>query len=127
MGDRRNVYVAENDEHGVYLYTHWDGWQLPHIVAQALDRGRDRWDDAQYLARIIFCQMLDGDTDSSTGYGITARLWDHSSDPTIIVDCGRHHIRFSSAGDEKVIDATTLTFPFADFIDAYLEDDSEQT
>lgn len=39
-------------------------------LAKALDRGRDRWTDSEYLTRIIFCDMVRDDMDSTTGYGI---------------------------------------------------------
>lgn len=76
MGDRANIYVHEGDEPGVYLYTHWSGYDLPEVARLALVRGQSRWDDPQYLARIVFCQMISGDTDGTTGYGISAAVGD---------------------------------------------------
>lgn len=79
MGDRGNVYVhdqygpkLENGERaGVYLYSHWTGSDLPRVVAKALDRGRDRWDDTTYLTRIIFSEITRGeDPNATTGFGI---------------------------------------------------------
>jgi len=53
MGDRANVRIK--DSGGTFhLYTHWSGTELPETVRQALLRGKDRWDDEQYLSRIIF-------------------------------------------------------------------------
>jgi len=54
MGDRANVYIREDNDHGVYLYTHWGGYELPEVVRRALARGESRWSDAPYLARIVF-------------------------------------------------------------------------
>ncbi len=85
MGDRANVYVHDGDEPGVYLYTHWAGTELPMTVRTALHRGDSRWTDAPYLARIIFCQMIDG-TEGLTGYGISAAVGD-GDDRIVDVDC----------------------------------------
>lgn len=70
MGDRANVIVVDGGEQ-VCLYTHWAGSELPQTLQEALIRGRERWDDAQYLARIIFCEMVRGCEMRLTGYGIS--------------------------------------------------------
>lgn len=75
MGDRANVKVVERDS-TVFLYTHWSGSALPGTVQAALKRGERRWNDGQYLARIIFCEMMDGREDELTGYGITSVAYD---------------------------------------------------
>lgn len=87
MGDRGNVHVKGQDvgEPGVYLYTHWYGSELPNTVAHALDRGRDRWTDGSYLARIIFCEMVKGVESQTDGYGIACFEVDENH-PTIEVD-----------------------------------------
>ena len=66
MGDRAQVLI---EDEGVYLYTHWTATELPNIVKTAL-RKRWRWDDPEYLARIIFCEMVKSDLMDETGYGI---------------------------------------------------------
>lgn len=78
MGDRNNVHVVEphSGGPGVYLYTHWEGSMLPGTVARALDRGRDRWTDTAYLTRIIFCEMVKGSEEGTTGYGISTTIQD---------------------------------------------------
>ena len=77
MGDRANVLVRQdNEDNGVWLYTHWDGTELPRTLRNALIRGRERWDDAQYLTRIIFSEMVAGHEMALTGYGISSRVGD---------------------------------------------------
>ena len=81
MGDRANVKIDYGHSHGkesppVYFYTHWDGTDLPKIVRNALIRGQSRWDDSQYLPRIIFCEMVKDDLLANTGYGISTYLGD---------------------------------------------------
>lgn len=71
MGDRANIEVREGDE-SVYLYTHWRGSDAPQTLQKALRRGKDRWTDNGYLARIIFCDLVSGYEDELTGFGIYA-------------------------------------------------------
>ncbi len=84
MGDRANVYIKEDQEHGVYLYTHWGGSELPEMTRTALNR-HQRWDDSAYLARIIFCEMIKGREAEETGFGISTRMPDNEH-PIIVVD-----------------------------------------
>lgn len=74
MGNRADIYVHEGDAPGVYLYTHWEGDAVPHVVQRALisREGRNRWNDAPYLARIIFEQLIRGYERQETGFGISA-------------------------------------------------------
>lgn len=74
MGDRGSIRIHEGDGPSVYLYTHWTGSELPHIVRRALasPAGRNRWDDAAYLTRIIFDELTRGEAGGETGYGIWA-------------------------------------------------------
>ena len=79
MGDRANVHVRHDDlDSGVYLYTHWRGSELPRILRDALAR-KERWNDCQYLTRIIFCNMIEGEEDGSTGFGISSIIGDGDS------------------------------------------------
>lgn len=70
MGDRANVVVKDGDEQ-VCLYSHCGGSELPNTLRAAMVRGKDRWNDASYLARIIFCEMVRGREMELTGFGIS--------------------------------------------------------
>jgi len=73
MGDRRNVIIKDDPKKvGVALYSHWGGSALPGVLRSALVRGLARWNDAPYLARIIFCEMVRGAEMGETGFGISA-------------------------------------------------------
>lgn len=77
MGDRGHVHVEPGDgSGGVFFYAHWRGTSLPEVVASALDRGRARWNDPPYLARIIFSELIVGSVLDETGYGISAQPTD---------------------------------------------------
>lgn len=82
MGDRGNV-VVKDGESKVYLYTHWGRYRLAQDLRNALVRAPDRWDDGQYLARVIFDDMK-GDDFETTGYGISSVIGD--GDETFVVD-----------------------------------------
>jgi len=72
MGMRGNVvitYDTKNKEK-IFFYTHWHGHVLAEIVRQALIRGKPRWGDQAYLARIIFSEMIKDEVLEETGYGI---------------------------------------------------------
>lgn len=91
MSSRANVLVKEsNDDTGVYLYTHWTGSRLPLAVQRALKK-RLRWGDAQYLARIIFDVMTEGQHDEETGFGISSTVWD-GADRVLVVNCQRQTV-----------------------------------
>lgn len=70
MGDRANIVVKSSGEQ-VSLYTHWEGSELPWMLQRALARGRERWSDSSYLARIIFCDMIRNSIMDLTGFGIS--------------------------------------------------------
>lgn len=97
MGDRATVYVHEGDQPGVYLYTHWEGYELPDTVRIALARGRDRWNDMPYLARIIFDQMVGDQQMETTGFGIMAGPI--ADGRNMDVDTARQEVR---VGDRRV-------------------------
>jgi hypothetical protein len=96
MGDRANTLFKQVDGGKIYFYTHWDGRNLPNTLQKALRRGEDRWNDEQYLARIIFCEMIQDDVLSNTGYGISTYEGDNQRSLLIVdikkqeVQCGEH-------------------------------------
>jgi len=92
MGDRAQVkFITE--EKDIYFYTHWDASRLEDTVVNALKRGTGRHDDPEYLARIIFCEMVKDSILETTGYGIG---FDQHGDVNrvIIVDCDNQDVTF---------------------------------
>jgi hypothetical protein len=93
MGDRGNIRV-DDKESKIYLYTHWYGSEIPFILKTALIKGRERWKDAAYLTRIIFCEMLQqekGSIDKTTGFGISLGICDNEN-PIYIVDVPKQRV-----------------------------------
>ena len=94
MGDRANCVVKDGDSE-VFLYTHWGGEDLPKVVQAALQR-QWRWDDGQYLARIIFEELIPPNLrHTETGFGITSTLGDNEH-PLIVVDVPAEQVRFET-------------------------------
>lgn len=109
MGDRGNIHFVERNGGELYFYTHWTGSELPKILARALDRGRDRWSDEQYLARIIFSEMVKDEIEDNTGYGISTYRGDYNySDLTV------------NCADLSVRDRENNVLMFDEFIEDYL-------
>jgi len=72
MGNRAQVHVyGWEGKVDVYLYTHWQAHDLPVTVRDAMMRADEAGrDDADYIARIIFSEMIKDDIDGCLGYGI---------------------------------------------------------
>lgn len=85
MGDRSNIVVQESNGNRIFLYGHWMGEDSINIVHNVLKRG-ERLGDTAYLTRIIFCEMVKGDMDGDTGYGISTSMCDNDGYPLIVVD-----------------------------------------
>ncbi len=109
MGDRAQIVLKNNDqsESSIYLYTHWNGYELPEILRQALIRGEGRWDDDPYLSRIIFCEIIKDDVLGTTGAGISLEYQDSSSDRDITVFLAHQEIK---VGNNPII------FSFAEYV-----------
>lgn len=83
MGDRSNIVIKQHDGTRVWLYGHWMGEDSINVVRDTLAQ-RERWNDAPYLARMLFDRMTQGHT-GSTGYGISTYMCDNEY-PVIVLD-----------------------------------------
>jgi len=107
MGDRGNIITRCRYEK-ICLYTHDLGYDLPETLRQALIKGKDRWDDFQYLNRIIFCQMMSPDAfDKTTGFGITQHMYDDDHDGAIIVDIDKQTVQIPNDNELSFEDYIT--------------------
>ena len=86
MGDRAQVRFIFEDGRDIFFYTHWGAHELPQDVANALIRGKNRWDDEEYLARIIFSEMIQNNVLDEMGFGIGTGIHGDLNRPLIIVD-----------------------------------------
>ena len=92
----------------IYLYQHYDGYGLYKIVNNAISR-KARWDDHEYLARIIFSEMIKDHIDDTAGYGIGT--FQHGDIEYLVeVDIDNQTIKeYEGYGDEwKVTHSTTF-------------------
>jgi hypothetical protein len=103
MGDRANI-CAKSHSPEIYFYTHWAGTELPETLRKALLRGKYRWDDEQYLNRIIFNEMTMGHERDNTGFGIS----------TFVVDGDKRIIVVNHT--DKTVSLCDRTFSFAEYV-----------
>jgi len=103
----------------VYLYTHTNSKDLINVMYQVLIR-KVRWDDPDYLARMIFCEMIPKDKwNDEHGYGIGTQLYKNSN-VLISIDTVHQSIRMSSFNDEQLMIGKTATF--SHFIKNFADD-----
>lgn len=117
MGDRANIVLNQASDNAdkagtkcqrIYLYTHWGGYELPITLQKALER-RARWNDESYLCRIIFQQLLNGDT-GTTGYGISTYPTDGGYH-LLVVDSDKQTVHLEKAfSDDRVVTHGPWTF-----------------
>ena len=93
MGERGQILMKKS---GVYLYTHWNGYSLKESLQRALKK-KWRWDDEEYLTRIIFCEMVKDELMEETGFGIGTLEHVDLNHQLLIVDVKKQIIRV----DEK--------------------------
>lgn len=98
MGDRGNIAIREAAGQEVNFYSHDLGSKLPHIVRKALARG-ERWDDPEYLARIVFCELIKGREREDTGFGISTARGDYNH-PDVVMDMEHRTISYRSPETE---------------------------
>jgi len=115
VGDRSNVKIAYESGAMIGFYTHWGGTELPTIVQTALKRGKPRWDDEAYLARIIFSEMIKDEVNELTGFGIYPG--DHEYDE-------EHKTIFVNIKEQTVI-IGCLSWTFEDYIKEEIFDNKE--
>jgi hypothetical protein len=99
MGDRAQVKIIFEDGKDIYFYTHWGGSELVNDVANALVRGMDRWGDEEYLARIIFCEMVQSNVMGDTGFGIGTEEHGDLQHPVIEIDMRTSKVNGYSFGE----------------------------
>jgi len=83
MGDRAQLQLTDG-LNSVFLYTHWNGYNLPTILAAGLDKARDggRLTDPTYCLAIVAKQFFaaTGGTGSTTGAGLGFEFGDNDDE-----------------------------------------------
>lgn len=81
----------------IYLYTHDGATTLVSTVHDVLSR-RTRWDDPDYLARMLFCAMVPPDKwDGQDGFGIGTQYY-IDTNLLMVIDTVKKTIAISSFG-----------------------------
>lgn len=104
MGNRANIQIKYSEGNDIFFYSHWSGRDVDNIVQSALLRGKSRWDDESYLARIIFVDLIRDDVFDLIGNGISPYEIEAGS-PKCIVDMP----------SQKVIDTYGKQWTFEEF------------
>lgn len=125
MGDRANIVIEADQRmfpHPVFFYTHWCGYRIKPALQAALLRGKERWDDPQYLARVIFCGLVGKDEDIS-GFGISTRIGDGGG-KLLCVNMEENKVRERDSSSN--INAPVLReWTFREFVELTIEEDEE--
>ena len=101
----------------VYLYTHNDAKSLLTIVHNTLSL-KVRWDDPDYLSRMLFCEMIPEQFwSSNSGYGIGTQLY---ADVELLVslDTVNQKITLRSGSHEF----SNFSMSFEEFVVDFLKD-----
>ena len=96
MGAKVQVKIISEfpKEAPFYLYSHWESESIEDILKISLnsERGRSCWNDAEYLSRFIFEDMIGEEFGSYKGFGISTE--EHSDiEKLVIVDCLQKKVR----------------------------------
>ncbi len=122
MGDRANIYLIDCDpafggaEHGIYLYTHWHGYEWPERLRQALVFGKGRWGDPGYLARIITSRVFMDIHEEEGGGGISTTVSTSPAYPILVVDLVNSQVARARHGGEQNPDAWVALSKFEDYV-----------
>jgi hypothetical protein len=109
MGDRSQVVIKSGEER-VYLYSHWGGSDVYKSAARALDKAPDRHSDSEYLARIVFQEMI-GENTGTTGFGIGVSKHLDTEHPFLVLDCDAEEAYFEPAPYGKEFPEGRMKFP----------------
>lgn len=102
----------------VYLYSHNTANELVSVVSDVLSR-QVRWDDPDYLSRMIFCRMIPKNKwDDELGFGIGTQLY-RDVNMLISLDTVHQTIKISSAFETYVTNSITMSFN--DFLNKYAD------
>ena len=124
MGDRSNIVVVQPDNNRIFLYGHWMGDDNYRVAGQVLSR-QERWNDAPYLARMLFSLMTSHDPNSDTGFGISTTMCDNEY-PIVVIDPQNQSVHLEeyiwgelSDGQETRFSIITPPVTFEEFVNAY--------
>lgn len=102
----------------VFLYTHETASELIAVVSDVLCRVV-RWDDPDYLARMIFCRMIPKSKwDSELGFGIGTQMYTNIN-ILITLDTVHNTVKISSYFDTSGTRGVSMSF--AHFINKYAD------
>lgn len=121
MGDRGNIFFVDHEIDsetygGLYLYSHWAGSGMWLMCKEGLKRGKSRWGDSQYLARILFCDVVRDILDETTGAGLSTFMGDNEHQIIRVNDL-KYEVSFHDPGKERLqSDAGNSKWSYEEYI-----------
>jgi len=101
----------------VYLYTHNSANSLVAVVNNVLSK-KLRWDDPDYLSRMIFCKMVpESEWDSELNFGIGTQMYIDIK-MLITINTVNQTIKISSFYNEST--PSSITMPILDFVNDFV-------
>jgi hypothetical protein len=109
MGDRANIKINTcNNGTSIWLYTHWNGYELPELLKTALIKAKNRWNDPSYGARILVDQITKSGRDEETGWGLDTEIGDNSY-PVLEVDFPSQTVNVQGASPSYAVSFAAYT------------------
>lgn len=122
MGDRAQAridfHVPDGDrtlERSIFLYTHWQGRELPGIVAGGVQLAvkAGRGNDDPYFTRIVIAALEEAHSDTlDTGVGVAPYFQDNDGYPLIVLDP-----KFQTVTFEGPYGGDQTEFTFEEFVE----------
>jgi hypothetical protein len=111
MGDRGQIAIEQDNNHfpaPVFFYTHWQGHAIKQRLQEALEKGKGRWDDPSYLARIIFCQLVREEWNKTDGFGLMGVSAGDSEYPLLCVNMREQKVAERASNEDIEAPATNV-------------------
>jgi hypothetical protein len=101
----------------VFLYTHDSAHDLMHVVLETLSK-KIRWDDPDYLSRILFCSLIPIEFwKSDKGFGIGTQMYNDIK-LLITVDTVLQKVIITNFEDDDTV-SRSLHYTFETFIESF--------
>jgi len=104
----------------VFLYTHDLGYNILHVIHNVLSK-KVRWDDSDYLAKMLFCELVPSEFwESNKGFGIGTQMYIDIK-LLVTVDIVLKKIIITNFEKDNVI-SRSLYYDFETFIEDFTND-----
>lgn len=101
----------------VFLYTHDLAHTLLHVVHETLSK-KVKWDDADYLSRMLFCKMIPPEFwNSDKGFGIGTQMY---ADVQLLITIDTVNSKITITNfDKSTVASRSLHYSFDSFMENF--------